>query len=270
MKKVVAAITALTLTLAFAITPVFAQNSETDQAPISTAFSDIKGHWAEETIEKYKSEGIISGYTDGTFRPDNFVTRAEMAKIITLAFDLNAIDDQNSNSDENDKNHISSEAAFDISSVNDIDKNAWYYPYVKASAAYMPNYPLPISYNTNLPFMTTDTVFLPNVNEIRAHAAETFALISRDKFGTDLSLPEISETCSYLLETFKDPEYENLYVMHNGTPAKNAERMFNYSYLANKLSLMQGNADGYFLPYNNISRAELLTIIDRMLSQNKK
>ena len=41
-------------------------------------FSDINGHWAESTINKWKDKGIIAGYADGTFKPDNPVTRAEL------------------------------------------------------------------------------------------------------------------------------------------------------------------------------------------------
>lgn len=37
-------------------------------------FTDISGHWAENTINKWKEKGIISGYPDGTFKPDNTVT----------------------------------------------------------------------------------------------------------------------------------------------------------------------------------------------------
>ena len=52
------------------------------------AFSDIAGHWAEDWIEQLAAEGITSGYVDGTFRPDNPVTRAEMAVFLVRSFDL--------------------------------------------------------------------------------------------------------------------------------------------------------------------------------------
>lgn len=42
---------------------------------------DINGHWAEESIKNMIMEGIIEGYEDGTFRPDETVTRAEIAVI---------------------------------------------------------------------------------------------------------------------------------------------------------------------------------------------
>lgn len=45
-------------------------------------FSDINGHWAQTTIEKYVNEGLVNGYEDGTFRPDNPMTRAEVLTLI--------------------------------------------------------------------------------------------------------------------------------------------------------------------------------------------
>ena len=51
-------------------------------------FSDIAGHWAEDWIDQLAAEGITSGYVDGTYRPDNPVTRAEMAVFLTRTFDL--------------------------------------------------------------------------------------------------------------------------------------------------------------------------------------
>lgn len=58
-----------------------------------TPFKDIKGHWAEELITQGSKEGWLIGYHDRTFRPDNFITRAEMVAIIS------AIKNQNSTID---------------------------------------------------------------------------------------------------------------------------------------------------------------------------
>ena len=47
------------------------------------AFSDTSGHWAESAITKWSEKyGIIQGYEDGTFGPDNPITRGAMAGII--------------------------------------------------------------------------------------------------------------------------------------------------------------------------------------------
>ena len=47
------------------------------------AFTDTEGHWAEESIDKWSREyGIIQGYEDGTFRPDQSITRGAFAGIL--------------------------------------------------------------------------------------------------------------------------------------------------------------------------------------------
>jgi len=45
-------------------------------------FSDIAGHWAEQMIAAASQRGWITGYPDGTFRPDQPITRAEAATLI--------------------------------------------------------------------------------------------------------------------------------------------------------------------------------------------
>ena len=48
----------------------------------SGSFSDISGHWAENEIQRAAAFGWISGYPDGTFRPDARITRAEAMTMI--------------------------------------------------------------------------------------------------------------------------------------------------------------------------------------------
>lgn len=48
-------------------------------------FSDVKGHWAVEYVAELFSKGSVSGYTDGTFRPNGTITRAEFTKIMVTS-----------------------------------------------------------------------------------------------------------------------------------------------------------------------------------------
>lgn len=50
-------------------------------------FPDIAGHYAKNNINKLCSYGVLSGYEDGTFKPDNPVTRAEFATMTTNALE---------------------------------------------------------------------------------------------------------------------------------------------------------------------------------------
>lgn len=49
---------------------------------------DIDGHWAKAAIEEGVRIGFIGGYPDGTFRPDDRVTRAEFAAMLVRALEL--------------------------------------------------------------------------------------------------------------------------------------------------------------------------------------
>ena len=59
-------------------TPAFAQ---------SASFSDVpSNYWANDFIQALAARNIIAGFTDGTFRPETPVTRAQFAAMISKAF----------------------------------------------------------------------------------------------------------------------------------------------------------------------------------------
>lgn len=52
-------------------------------------FTDLPAkHWATEYISSLVDQGIIQGYPDGTFRPNNKITRAEALTMLARALDL--------------------------------------------------------------------------------------------------------------------------------------------------------------------------------------
>ncbi len=48
---------------------------------------DYEGHWAEECIKKTIAAGYMTGYPDGSFKPDNPITRAEFARVLSFIID---------------------------------------------------------------------------------------------------------------------------------------------------------------------------------------
>lgn len=50
-------------------------------------FPDIKGHWARDYINQAAHAGIVNGYEDGTFRPQENITRAEAMTIVNRTLD---------------------------------------------------------------------------------------------------------------------------------------------------------------------------------------
>ncbi|MBR6504018.1 MAG: S-layer homology domain-containing protein, partial [Firmicutes bacterium] len=69
-----AALMALLITT-LGVLPVFAAGT----------FSDMEGSPYEEAVEDLVSRGIINGYEDGTFRPQNTITRAEVCVVTAKA-----------------------------------------------------------------------------------------------------------------------------------------------------------------------------------------
>ena len=56
--------------------------TEENTEATTARFIDIAGHWAENVIEKAASEGIVNGYEDNSFRPNNSITRAEFVAML--------------------------------------------------------------------------------------------------------------------------------------------------------------------------------------------
>ncbi|MFD2444215.1 S-layer homology domain-containing protein, partial [Bacillus sp. CGMCC 1.16607] len=62
-----------------------------DAAVKNPGFKDVKeDKWYYKSVAALVEKGIISGFDKETFKPDNTVTRAELAKMLTLAYNLKA------------------------------------------------------------------------------------------------------------------------------------------------------------------------------------
>lgn len=73
------------------IPPVRASEAASAEPQDAIVFSDVPDdYWAKPYIDALSSRGLISGYDDNTFRPDQPVTRAQTANIVSRTFDLTA------------------------------------------------------------------------------------------------------------------------------------------------------------------------------------
>ena len=79
------------------------------------AYSDVET-WTEycEPVQRLGALGIMNGYEDGTFRPDERITRADFAKVIVCAL--------------NKEQDAMSEGY--VSPFDDVRAGEWYVPYV--------------------------------------------------------------------------------------------------------------------------------------------
>ncbi|MBR6253333.1 MAG: S-layer homology domain-containing protein [Clostridia bacterium] len=71
-------------------------------------FSDVPDNmWAAEQIGRWADEGVVMGYEDGTYRPSNFITRAEFATMIVKMFEPIKV--------------------ADLAKYKDVSKDDWFY-----------------------------------------------------------------------------------------------------------------------------------------------
>ncbi|AFY31068.1 fasciclin domain-containing protein [Calothrix sp. PCC 7507] len=88
-------IAATTITAVFISAPASSQNTVPSiaQVPTSTAtLSDVSSdYWASPFIQALASRSVVTGFPDGTFRPNQPVTRAEFAVLIQKAFNQNPV-----------------------------------------------------------------------------------------------------------------------------------------------------------------------------------
>lgn len=82
----------------------------------SSLFNDVlKNYWGLNAIESLSEKGIISGYPDKTFRPEDLVSREQTLKMLCVTFGI--------------------EGTGFANNFNDVDANEWYYPYVASAVS---------------------------------------------------------------------------------------------------------------------------------------
>ena len=153
MKKLFKAALIMMLAVAMSI-PAFAVTNTDD-----VIFSDISStHYAYEAIKTMKAYGIISGYPDGTFRPNNIVSRVEFATMMVKALQL----DINMNAS---------------SSFSDMNTEAWAIPFVEASKSFLTGYTTASGY-----------AFKPNEPSVREDMAVALIKALKKSYDSDAIL----------------------------------------------------------------------------------
>lgn len=134
------------------------------------SFNDTSGHWAEANIELLSDLGIVSGFPDKSFRPNNSVTRAEFLKIVMEALDI-------------------PQDTPATPSFTDIKTTDWFYGYVEGAvkAGIISGFP--------------DNTFRPNKAVTRAEASKIL-VIALGKEGEATSRSESEQNS--ILSAFTD------------------------------------------------------------------
>ena len=155
---------AVMLILAMGVVSAFATPAE-----CGNIFPDVTGgHWAFQYISDMVEQNILSGYPDGTFRPEEKVSRAEFARIITGTAELEA-------------------KSVAVSSFADVAVTDWHSPYIEAVKHLLEGYSL-----------GGEMMYEPNAKALREDVAVAMVKMK----GYDVSAADIGA----LEATFTDHE----------------------------------------------------------------
>jgi hypothetical protein len=135
-------------------------------------FPDLStDHWAYPYVQYMVEKGIISGYSDGTFRPNDGFSRSAFAKLLALSFDL-------------------PEYSGNALPYSDLPSSHWAYNYIMSAKEYL----------TAFEKSDGTQVFLPNEIAVREDVAVAMVKAMVDE-GLDLSSANLS-----ILDTYEDAD----------------------------------------------------------------
>lgn len=83
----------LTVAMLMPVTAFADSSSSTGVDSGAGSISDVKGHWAEQTIAEWQRKGLVHGYGDGVFKPNQAITRAEFVALINNVFQFSAMNE---------------------------------------------------------------------------------------------------------------------------------------------------------------------------------
>ena len=200
-------------------------------------FSDVDGHWSENYINSLATLEDLGGYSDGTFRPDNEISRAEILKVA-----LNALSDPKYGTCE----AFDFDQDFDDRSFTDVYPSHWAYDYVELAAS------------MDIISGYEDETFRPNDTVTRA---EALSILWRTYMVCDYNYLD-SWYGDYYYEQYLDEgvDFAADLDLEFTDVSENWQRFFVY------LSYEHGMVEGYedehtgeleFRPNNTITRAEV-------------
>lgn len=201
----------------------------------TTTFPDTPS-WCAEAINDMAKQGILSGFQDGTFRPDQAMTRAQMAKVLHLIYVPEIDEEYLAENPENKVYYDAAEkanpgnwASVYIATANAIGVKEFGYGYEEWAK--------------------------PSTRYEMAHMASQYAILRLMLDGKDTTLTIMEDLIPYIgdYSTFQDREY-----------AKAVLWMYTEGYVNGS------DSHGTFNPDSTITRAQACAILYRIQNEGAR
>lgn len=208
---------ALALTLAVVLTLV--------TVPASAAlFSDLDNHWSKNDVETVAARGLVKGYTDGTFKPDNKMTYCEALLFCSRATGISV----------SDKAAIAYNRAEELRELLPADMISW------ASEE------MAVCLETGI-ISTTELKALKDAGTLsKSITRETLVMY----LTRAMQLAPLAESLTSYNMSFSDTS--------SISPALQP-----YVYLMSSYGIVRGNESNQFMPKGSLTRGEMATMLRR-------
>jgi len=213
------------------------------QGTSKTPFTDIRGHWAEQTIVDMVSKGILDGYPDGTFRPDAPVKVDQFIKMLVLSYtDLH----------QNGERSWNSSFLQSLSAENQtiLKQDYRYFDFKPATTGYWAKPYIDVA---------SDLHFL---NRSRY-----------SDFQNDMTRENVAEVIYYTLqetEFLEDSQFSRQLAQAYGDLMSASEREQKFIAEALVKGIMQGYPNGYFGVGDKVTRAQSLVLLNRLTEKTNR
>ena len=190
----------------------------------AAVFSDISDHWARSYIERVEENGLVSGYEDGTFKPDNNVTVLESLVMLSRLYDI----------DDDIKEEIIDEYKPSLKTMKNILYNEWSLDY------------LAVAIELGIVGEQAIKDMFANENVFNDAKREEVAVLLTMALGLN---DEVKSLKTYVLP-FNDRDE----ITASARP---------YIYLMHEKEIMLGDNKKNINPGDKITRAEIATLLDK-------
>ena len=190
----------------------------------AAAFNDIEGHWAKSYIERVEKNGLVTGYENGKFKPDNNVTVLESLIMMSRLYKI----------DDDIKEEIIDEYKSSLKTIKNISDYEWSLE--------------PLSIAIELGIVTEQAVkdmFAKETIFSDAKREEVAVLLTKA-----MGLNEEAKSLKVYSIPFKDIDE----ISGNARP---------YIYLMYEKKIMLGDNEKNINPKAKITRAEIATLLDK-------
>jgi len=213
------------------------------QSASKSPFTDIRGHWAENTIVEMVSRGILDGYPDGTFRPDAPVKVDQFIKMLILSYtDLH----------QNGERSWNSSFLQSLSAENQtiVKQDYRYFDFKPATTGYWAK-----------PFIDV---------------ASDLHFLNRSRysdFQNDMTRENVAEVIYYTLqetEFLEDSQFSRQLAEAYGDLMSASEREQKFIAEALVKGIMQGYPNGYFGVGDKVTRAQSLVLLNRLTDKKTR